>query len=82
MSQHPVFTLPGVTRHSIAHDALHVLFNKGVLAHVLGSALHSGRWPRIGRQVHRPEAILANIWQRTKELYSQHAVAGARLTCA
>lgn len=78
-SQHPVFTLPGVTRHSIAHDALHVLFNKGVLAHVLGSALHSWCWPRIGRQAHRPEAILANIWQRIKELYTQHAVAGTRL---
>ena len=53
----------------------------GVLAHVLGSALHSWRWPRIGRQVHRPEVILANIWQRTKELelYAQHAVAGTRL---
>ena len=33
MSQHPVFTLPGVTRHSIAHDALHVLFNK-VFSHM------------------------------------------------
>ena len=37
LGHHPVFDIPGVTRHNIGQDALHILYTKGCLAHGVGS---------------------------------------------
>ena len=37
---HPLFSIPGVTTRLVRHDALHVVYGKGVGSHLLGSLLH------------------------------------------
>ena len=43
-SAHPLFTLDGVTTRLVRGDGLHILFTKGVYAHLLGSVLHFFCW--------------------------------------
>ena len=35
-SNHEIFTIPGVSSRMVRADGLHVLFTKGILAHLLG----------------------------------------------
>ena len=45
LSKHPVFTIPGVSRHNVCQDALHILWCKGICNHAIGSALHQMIYP-------------------------------------
>jgi len=76
---HPFFQLKGCTEKTVSHDALHVLFCKGVLAHLLGSSLHTMIWPHTGRQSVPPQQRLGCIFQRIQELYKENK-ANTRIT--
>lgn len=39
-ASHALFEVPGVTSRMVRHDSLHVLYTKGLYAHILGSTLH------------------------------------------
>lgn len=69
--RHPFFELEGCTEKTVSHDALHVLFCKGVLSHLLGSALHTMVWPKKGRQAVAPQVRLGFIFKRIQELYKE-----------
>ena len=80
LSPHRVFQIPGVTRHNVAHDALHVFWCKGVSAHARGSALHSMIYPRrgvIGKDAAKER--IGFIFNRAKTLYDEHDC-GTRLS--
>ena len=68
----PLFTIPGVATKTVAHDALHILFCKGVLSHLLGSVLHTMCWPSAGRQAMSPTSRLATIFRRVVTLYGEN----------
>ena len=68
---HEFFQLPGAPR--VGHDMLHVLYCKGVLAHLLGSVLHTlcyqeGR----GRQASHPADRLAIVFTKVQESYKEN----------
>ena len=80
-SDHPFVTkVPGVTSLMVAQDALHILFCKGILSHLMGSALHIWCWPTPGaRNAVPPARALASIFSRVQQLYREHSCR-ARLT--
>ena len=69
MSNHELFKVPGVTAFTVQHDALHVLYNHGVLNHFHGSILHGLLFQGIGKQNVPPAARLAVIWQELQTFY-------------
>ena len=72
-SDHPMFTLPGVTTRMVRGDGLHILFTKGVYAHLLGSILHYMCWyDRVGRpQAKPPCERLAYIFSEVQQQYKR-----------
>ena len=68
-----LFTLRGVTSKNVCHDALHVIFCKGILSHLLGSVLHMLCWIGTGRQAVLPAVRLHAIWNKVQEFYSQNS---------
>jgi len=70
-SDHPFFQLAGVTTMNVCQDALHILFCKGVCAHLLGSVLHTMAWPSKGRQTTKPADRLAAVFTRVQEIYKE-----------
>lgn len=68
-SQHLLFQIPGVSSKHIAHDALHIIFNKGVLSHLLGSVLRTLCWHGLGRQSVSPDHRLGQIFNRLQHHY-------------
>ena len=70
-NQNPFFYLRGVSRLTVGHDGLHVIFCKGVLSYYLGGCLHTMMWPSKGRQTISPQARLNIIFSRIQALYSQ-----------
>ena len=70
-SSHYIFKLPGVTSKNIAHDALHVVFNHGILSHLLGSVLHVLCYdgPGVRNQAVPAQTRLALIWAKIQEYY-------------
>ena len=70
-NQHAFFYLRGVSRLTVGHDGLHVIFCKGVLSYFLGGCLHTMLWPSRGRQANSPQSRLNMIFARVQELYSQ-----------
>ena len=80
LSQHPFFKIHGTTSLMVAQDALHILFCKGVLSHLLGSVLHSMTWSQgPGRQAAPPSDRLASIFSRVQKLYVEFGTS-TRLT--
>lgn len=72
-SDHYIFKLPGVTSKNVCHDALHVVFNHGILAHLLGSQLMLLCFPGPNRrQSMSPEDKIALIWQKVQQYYSEN----------
>ena len=66
---HPAFELPGVSSWSCCFDSLHVLDNKGVGAHLLGSALHQHAYDNpMGIP---PPFALALVWRRIQAKYDE-----------
>ena len=71
-ASHPIFDCPGVSTEMIAHDLLHVLFNKGILGHFLGSILHLLCFQGARqRQAVSPADRLAIIFDKIQEFYSR-----------
>jgi hypothetical protein len=71
-SSHQIFDSPGVTTQMIAHDLLHVLFNKGILGHFLGSILHLLCFDGARqRQNVSPSARLAIVFDKIQEFYTR-----------
>ena len=66
---HLFFHLNSVTSKTVCHDPLHVLFSKGILAHMLGSVLHTLCFPQKGRQIVPPKQRLGIIFSRVQEIY-------------
>ena len=80
ISNHHFFTIPGVSSKSIFCDSLHVLFTKGVLAHLLGSVLHLICWiAGPGRQSALPSERLALVFSEVQAYYKSH-LSTTRLT--
>ena len=79
-SSHPVFTIPGVSQKMVRGDGLHILFTKGMYAHLLGSVLHYLCWKE-GRGVQRvqPCKRLAIIFDHIQIFYRANGTA-TRLT--
>ena len=74
-SDHPLFSIPGVTSLLVRGDALHLLYTKGVYGHLLGSILHYMCWKE-GPGVHQavpPGRRLAVIFTRIQKYYKELA---------
>ena len=74
LGKHHVFTLAGVSRHSVCHDALHALYTKGALGHSVGSFLYELCWADHGRQAVNPKTRLEWIFKRVQQIYGQLGV--------
>jgi hypothetical protein len=44
VSRHAIFSIPGVSTRIVRGDGLHIMFTKGLYAHLLGSVLHYLCW--------------------------------------
>ncbi len=72
-SNHIFFSLTGVSTKHVQHDLLHVVFTKGILAHLFGSILHLCCWHEgPGIQRLNPERRLALIFQEIQSYYCEH----------
>jgi hypothetical protein len=73
-SQHPIFSIPGVTSRIVRGDGLHIMFTKGIFAHLLGSVLHYMCWqdPPGSRQKVKPCKRLSIIFERVQSFYRDH----------
>ena len=79
-TDHPLFSLDGITPLHVRGDSLHILFSRGVANHLSGSLIHYViyfDWPR--RQKISANNRLQTLFARIKELYSEASVS-ARLT--
>ena len=73
-SDHVLFSIPGVTSRTVRGDALHILFTKGVYAHLLGSILHYMCWKEgRGRQIVAPWKRLAIIFAAIQKFYGENS---------
>ena len=80
VSKHPVFGIPGVSSRIVRGDGLHILFTKGIYAHLLGSILHYLCWKEgPGAQVVQPCKRLALIFEQIQYHYKNQEAA-TRLT--
>ena len=79
-SNHAIFKVPGVGTEMIRHDALHVIYAKGVGSHLLGSLLHSlCYYDDRGRQTVAASDRLATIFEEVQKVYAE-VEAPTRLT--
>ena len=80
-SSHPIFSIGGVTSRMVRGDGLHILFTKGIYAHLLGSCLHYMCWydPIGCAQTIKPKERLALIFLHVQKMYKQQG-AGTELT--
>ena len=81
ISDHAIFSIPGVSSRIVRGDGLHILFTKGIYAHLLGSILHYLCW-REGPSRHQlvqPWKRLALIFEQIQSFYKEQN-AGTRLT--
>ena len=81
VSEHPLFTLAGVTSRNVKHDMLHVLYVNGVLSHVMGSLLRYACWfdKPGGHQKVAPAQRLSILFTEIQKEYTANKVA-SRLT--
>ena len=70
-SSHPIWTIPGVSKFTVALDLMHCL-DLGVLSHFLGSSLHTLLYDNDmrGTLVERE----AELWTRVRGCYAENAV--------
>ena len=79
-TNHPLFSVPGLTTRMVRHDGLHVLFVRGVCAHLVGSILHyMAFFDGKGVQSVKPSERLAFIFEEIQEVYKRSS-APTRLT--
>ena len=69
---HALFKVPGVSTRMVRGDGLHIVFTKGVFAHLLGSILHYCCWYDApgGRQAVPPAKRLGLLWGKIQQEYS------------
>ena len=68
---HALFKVPGVSTRMVRGDGLHIVFTKGVFAHLLGSILHYCCWydnPGCRQAVH-PSKRLGLLWVQIQKQY-------------
>ena len=70
-SEHLFFKIAGVSTLMVAQDALHIIFCKGILSRLLGSALHVWCWPTKGRQTVKPSDALGSIFSQVQMRYRE-----------
>ena len=68
---HPLFKLPGLSTRMVRGDALHILFTKGIYAHLLGSILHHICWHDAGVQAKAPWERLAIVFDGIQHQYKK-----------
>ena len=70
-SNHAIFQVAGVSSRMVRGDGLHILFTKGIYAHVLGSCLHYMCWydPIGSVQRVKPQERLALIFSEVQKQY-------------
>ena len=68
-SEHPAFTIPGVTELNVMHDMLHVADVNGVSAHFCGTALFTFVFFD-SDGVNRRDAM-GRVWECIQEVYAQ-----------
>ena len=74
-SNHPIFSVPGVSSALVRGDSLHILYSRGVGSHLAGSLLHyCCYYDGTSRQKKAPATRLQLIFGKIKELYVQHQV--------
>ena len=79
-ANHCLFSVPGLTTRMVRHDGLHVLFVRGVCAHLVGSILHCmAFFDGKGVQSVKPSERLAFIFEEIQEVYKRSS-APTRLT--
>ena len=80
-SKHKIFSIPGVSTRLVRGDGLHIMFTKGIYAHLLGSILHYLCWKKgpCVHQVVQPWKRLALIFEEVQKAYKQRQAA-TRLT--
>ena len=80
-SDRPTLGIPGVTGRVVRGDGLHIVFTKGILAHLLGSILHDMCWrePPGRTQKEAPWERLAIIFKQVQTVYKERQ-APTRLT--
>lgn len=80
-SNHPIFSIGGVTTRMVRGDGLHILFTKGLYAHLLGSCLHYMCWfDPIGTiQTVKPAKRLGVLFTEVQKFYKLQG-AGTQLT--
>lgn len=68
---HRIFDIPGVTTRIVRGDGLHILFTKGIFAHLLGSMLHHMCWrDGVGkRQQVLPWKRVGLIFEEVQKVY-------------
>ena len=73
-SSHEVFSIPGATTRMVRGDGLHIMFTKGVYAHLMGSMLHILCWAEGPGKVQRvaPAKRLAIIFEQVQLAYANH----------
>ena len=79
-SNHPLFSIEGVSSALVRQDSLRVLYSRGVASHLAGNLLFYlclFDWPK--RQKVAPSTRLARIFERIREIYVEQNVS-ARLT--
>ena len=71
-SAHPLFSLDGVTTRLVRGDGLHIMFTKGIYAHLLGSVLHFFCWWDEPGHVQKktPAERLGLLWTAIQKEYT------------
>lgn len=75
-SNHPIFRIPGITTRLVRGDGLHIMFTKGLYAHLLGSILAFICWnegPGAAQTV-PPWKRLALLFDQIQCYYQEHSV--------
>ena len=78
-TKHPLFSVPGLTTRIVRHDGLHVLFVRGVCAHLVGSIFYMAFFDGKCVQSVKPSERLAFIFEEIQEVYKRSS-APTRLT--
>ena len=80
-TDHKIFSIEGLTTRMVRGDGLHIIFTKGIYAHLLGSILHYLCWfdPLGTSQAVKPSQRLNIIFGEIQKQYKQQG-SGTQLT--
>ena len=80
-TDHKIFSIEGLTTRMVRGDGLHIIFTKGIYAHLLGSNLHYLCWfdPLGSPQTVKPSQRLNIIFSEIQKCYKEQG-SGTQLT--